>query len=300
MSDAATREPHRLVAATVGVAIPRDAKLYGYLSEHHSFGENEDTAGDYAEELAAEMLATTLGLEFDPDKSWGREERGLPSLERDRADSERDPDGGWRQERAVDHRDSRGRPRRIAVLHRARMSPPRRDASGFPDLPVPESSNRLPLPKTPVAGVLPPQVASPSSHESSQTEPSIRGGRVADPGDLCCTHVGPGIRVGRCSCARHGWCLCRRRRRCDRKLLKSGRPGGRDPSSARWSISRRQRHGRIVAATAKEWTAWHSSCRWPRRSLAWRTTTCAAGRSPRTEAMEMEWSPREKTSSRVM
>ena len=70
MSEAATREPHRLIAATVGVAIPRDRELYGYLSEHHSFGESEDIAGDYAEELAAEMLATTLGLDFDPDKSW--------------------------------------------------------------------------------------------------------------------------------------------------------------------------------------------------------------------------------------
>jgi len=70
MSEAATREPHRLIAATVGVAIPRDPSLYGYLSEHHSFGEDEETAGDYAEDLAAEMLATTLGLKFDPDKSW--------------------------------------------------------------------------------------------------------------------------------------------------------------------------------------------------------------------------------------
>ena len=70
MSEAATREAHRLIAATIGVAIPRDRKLFGYLSEHHSFGENEETAGDYAEDLAAEMLATTLGLEFDPDKSW--------------------------------------------------------------------------------------------------------------------------------------------------------------------------------------------------------------------------------------
>jgi arginine decarboxylase len=70
ISEAATKEPHRLIAATIGLAIPRDPKLYGYLSEHHSFGENEDTAGDYAEELAAEMLATTLGLDFDPDKSW--------------------------------------------------------------------------------------------------------------------------------------------------------------------------------------------------------------------------------------
>ena len=70
ISENQTREPHRLIAATVGVAIPRDKNLYGYLSEHHSFGESEDIAGDYAEELAAEMLATTLGLEFDPDKSW--------------------------------------------------------------------------------------------------------------------------------------------------------------------------------------------------------------------------------------
>ena len=70
MSDVATHEPHRLIAATDGVAIPRDPKLYGYLSEHHSFGENEKTAGDYAEDLAAEMLATTLGLDFDPDTSW--------------------------------------------------------------------------------------------------------------------------------------------------------------------------------------------------------------------------------------
>ena len=70
MSEAATQEAHRLIAATIGVAIPRDRKLFGYLSEHHSFGENEETAGDYAEELAAEMLATTLGLDFDPDKSW--------------------------------------------------------------------------------------------------------------------------------------------------------------------------------------------------------------------------------------
>ncbi len=70
MSENATREPRRQIAATIGVAIPRDETLYGYLSEHHSFGEDEKTAGDYAEDLAAEMLATTLGLDFDPDRSW--------------------------------------------------------------------------------------------------------------------------------------------------------------------------------------------------------------------------------------
>jgi arginine decarboxylase len=70
MSENSTREPHRLIAASIGVAIPTDRNTFGYLSEHHSFGETEEIAGEYAEELAAEMLATTLGLEFDPDKSW--------------------------------------------------------------------------------------------------------------------------------------------------------------------------------------------------------------------------------------
>ncbi len=80
-----TREPHRLIAASIGLALPTDRNMYGYLSEHHSFGEPEEVAGEYAEELAAEMLATTLNVEFDPDLSLGREKRDLPHLEQDRA-----------------------------------------------------------------------------------------------------------------------------------------------------------------------------------------------------------------------
>lgn len=70
ISENSTREPHRLIAASIGVAMPADRNTYGYLSEHHSFGQTEQVAGEYAEELAAEMLATTLGVEFDPDQSW--------------------------------------------------------------------------------------------------------------------------------------------------------------------------------------------------------------------------------------
>lgn len=70
VAENSTREAHRLVVSSIGVAIPTDKNTYGYLSEHHSFGETEDQAGDYAEELAAEMLATTLDVEFDPDTSW--------------------------------------------------------------------------------------------------------------------------------------------------------------------------------------------------------------------------------------
>ena len=69
-SDQSTNEPNRLIAASVGVAIPSDPSRHGYLSEHHSFGEREEVAGDYAEDLAATMLATTLGVDFNPDTSY--------------------------------------------------------------------------------------------------------------------------------------------------------------------------------------------------------------------------------------
>jgi len=70
MAKNATNEPNRLIAASVGCAVPADPNAYGYLSEHHSFGETEQKAGDYAEDLAASMLASTLGVDFDPDVSY--------------------------------------------------------------------------------------------------------------------------------------------------------------------------------------------------------------------------------------
>lgn len=66
----ATNEPNRLIAASIGMAIPADKNLYGYLSEHHSYGQTDTIAGNYAEDLAAEMLATILGVPFDADASW--------------------------------------------------------------------------------------------------------------------------------------------------------------------------------------------------------------------------------------
>ncbi|MCC7201244.1 MAG: arginine decarboxylase, pyruvoyl-dependent [Nitrospirae bacterium] len=70
MSRCASNEPHRLIASSVGCAIPTDKNAYGYLSEHHAYGQSDKVAGDYAEDLAAAMLASTLGIEFDEDKSW--------------------------------------------------------------------------------------------------------------------------------------------------------------------------------------------------------------------------------------
>jgi len=70
MAEAATDENGRQAAASIGVAIPRDRDRYGYLSEHHSYGQTIKEAGDYAEDLAASMLATTLGIPFDADKNY--------------------------------------------------------------------------------------------------------------------------------------------------------------------------------------------------------------------------------------
>ena len=70
ISKNSTNEPRRLIAASVGVAVPTDKSMYGYLSEHHSYGEEADKAGNYAEDLAASMLATILGVQFDPNSSY--------------------------------------------------------------------------------------------------------------------------------------------------------------------------------------------------------------------------------------
>ena len=70
MSELYTKEPNRLISASIGIAIPKDRKQYGYLSEHHAFGQTEQVAGEYAEDLAAWMLATILGVDFDPDLNY--------------------------------------------------------------------------------------------------------------------------------------------------------------------------------------------------------------------------------------
>jgi arginine decarboxylase len=74
MARNSTREPNRMIAASIGVALPSDKNTYGYLSEHHPYGQTAKVSGEYAEDLAATMLATTLGVEFDPDHDWNERE----------------------------------------------------------------------------------------------------------------------------------------------------------------------------------------------------------------------------------
>jgi arginine decarboxylase len=74
MARSATDEPNRLIAASIGLARPVDDTQYGYLSEHHSTGETAQKAGDYAEDMAMEMLASIIGLPDDPTLAWDQRE----------------------------------------------------------------------------------------------------------------------------------------------------------------------------------------------------------------------------------
>src|SRR3989449_7564089 len=82
IAESSTNEPSRLVAASIGVAMPADPSHHGYISEHHSYGQNESVSGEYAEDLAASMLATVLGVPFEPGTAWDeRREQWLLSGE---------------------------------------------------------------------------------------------------------------------------------------------------------------------------------------------------------------------------
>ncbi|HEX7179706.1 MAG TPA: pyruvoyl-dependent arginine decarboxylase [Nitrososphaeraceae archaeon] len=74
MAKSSTNEPNRLIAASIGLAHPADDNQYGYLSEHHSTGGTAQKSGDYAEDMAMEMLATSLGLPEDSSLTWNERE----------------------------------------------------------------------------------------------------------------------------------------------------------------------------------------------------------------------------------
>lgn len=70
LSRNSSNEPNRHIGSSIGIAIPKDTNRYGYISEHHDFGIKQKQLGDYAEDLAASMLASTLGIDIDVDQAW--------------------------------------------------------------------------------------------------------------------------------------------------------------------------------------------------------------------------------------
>src|SRR6266404_5341259 len=61
-----TNEPHRLIAASIGVAQPAAEDAYGM---------NDTTSGNFSEDMAAAMVGTTLGVDFNEDASWDEKEQ---------------------------------------------------------------------------------------------------------------------------------------------------------------------------------------------------------------------------------
>jgi arginine decarboxylase len=75
MARQGSNEMRRLIAASIGCALPADKNTYGYLSEHHAYGQTDEFAGEFAEDMAASMLASTLGVEFDENANWDEKEQ---------------------------------------------------------------------------------------------------------------------------------------------------------------------------------------------------------------------------------
>ncbi len=70
IAEARTNEPNRLECAGIGLAVPAEQGMYGYIAEHHGFGLTHRKCSDLVEDMAAAMLATTYGIELDPDTAY--------------------------------------------------------------------------------------------------------------------------------------------------------------------------------------------------------------------------------------
>jgi len=75
LARAETDEPGRRIHASIGLARPADPAMYGYIAEHHGFGMTAEESDEYTEDLAASMLASTLGIEFDPSAAWNERKK---------------------------------------------------------------------------------------------------------------------------------------------------------------------------------------------------------------------------------
>ena len=70
LAEVRTDEPNRLISAGIGMAVPAQKDQYGYISEFHGYGMVEKKTADLVEDMAASMLASTLGIEFDPEEAY--------------------------------------------------------------------------------------------------------------------------------------------------------------------------------------------------------------------------------------
>lgn len=78
-----TNIPGQNISAAIGLAIPEmHKKQHGYLSEYHAIEISERECGEYAENLAATMLATTMGTPLEKEATWQQQEQMHLTIDR--------------------------------------------------------------------------------------------------------------------------------------------------------------------------------------------------------------------------
>jgi arginine decarboxylase len=70
LAECRTNEPYRLASAGIGLALPANREEFGYISEFHGYGFTSEKCADHVEDMAASMLATTYGLDLDPETAY--------------------------------------------------------------------------------------------------------------------------------------------------------------------------------------------------------------------------------------
>lgn len=101
MAKSETEEPNRLASAGIGLAVPANRNTFGYISEYHGYGMVQRHCADHVEDMAASMLATTLGLDLDPETAYDKRREIYKSsglIVKTRATvqtAEGDKDGRW-------------------------------------------------------------------------------------------------------------------------------------------------------------------------------------------------------------
>jgi arginine decarboxylase len=73
MAETSTNEPHKLIAAAIGVAKPEDENEYGFFTEieqEEGYGKTEEKASEEVMELAVHNLALSWRAPFNPKEDY--------------------------------------------------------------------------------------------------------------------------------------------------------------------------------------------------------------------------------------
>lgn len=72
-AECSTNEPHKLIAASIGIAKPDDESEYGFFTEieqEEGYGKTEEKASEEVMQLAIHNLAMSWRVPFDPKKDF--------------------------------------------------------------------------------------------------------------------------------------------------------------------------------------------------------------------------------------